>query len=226
MHLILQLSDDNKLKALILILTVIQIGSWLIGMACGFNAGLRSEVILFALMYYISMYLKNIKVLSKFERSNVKILGSAIVLLIYFFEYCVWYIGIGKDGKIITLFESIINNQSSPLNIVAAFIIIFTALSVPLKCSKVTNKIATGTFAVLLIHDHNYFRSILWGTIIEKTNITSLGNLSFVGMFVLIVLVVFSICICIDFIRQKIEVLILKSNSVQQLCVKIDKILG
>ena len=110
MHLILQLSDDNKLKALILILTVIQIGSWLIGMACGFNAGLRSEVILFALMYYISMYLKNIKVLSKFERSNVKILGSAIVLLIYFFEYCVWYIGIGKDGKIITLFESIINS--------------------------------------------------------------------------------------------------------------------
>lgn len=70
--------------------------------------------------------------------------------------------------------------------------------------NEIINKLASTTFAILLIHDSNYFRNIIWNIILSSKIGDALwkSNLTFAIGFMGIVLGISCACSIIDLIRQ------------------------
>lgn len=70
--------------------------------------------------------------------------------------------------------------------------------------NEIINKLASTTFAILLIHDSNYFRNIIWNIILSSKIGDALwkSNLTFAIGFMGIVLSISCACSIIDLIRQ------------------------
>lgn len=222
LKLIQDKTDIKRIKLLILILAIIQIGSWSIGMLSGFDSGIKSELLLFTMIYFISVYLKQINFVDYFSQTRIRLIGWLIIAMVYAFEYGIWYIGLGSKSKITEYLANFINNQTSPLNILSGFLIFFIVYNISINYSKSINKIATGTFGVLLIHDHNYLRDTLWKGVLTKTNISSQSNITFVLLFFITVVLIFISCVFVDFLRQFLEKAILKNTKVESILKKVD----
>ena len=84
------------------------------------------------------------------------------------------------------------------------------------------NGLAAGTFGILLIHDHNFFRYNFWPQIIKTQN-------WFDSNYYLILLLIFVIWtyltgFLIDYSRKKFfETPLLNSKKFQLICLKYDK---
>ena len=109
-----------------------------------------------------------------------------------------------KSGSIIS--ESLlgfINNQRSPLNIIFGYTLFYFFININIKYNKMINVLASTMFAILLIHDSNYFRNIIWECILSSRfrNVLS-NNIKFVFGYLGVVLGLAFGCSIIDLIRQ------------------------
>lgn len=50
--------NENYLKSLVLILISLEIGSWIINSFIDYNAGIRSEILFFVMIYFLTVYIK------------------------------------------------------------------------------------------------------------------------------------------------------------------------
>ena len=89
--------------------------------------------------------------------------------------------------------------------------------------SKVINRMASTTFAILLIHDSNYSRNLIWNYILRSPIGQHLwrSQIEFIFTYFIIVIGLSGFCCLIDLIRQNtIDKLVMNSHVFTTLCEK------
>ena len=203
---------------LLLILFYVQIGSQLIGNIGLYFQPIYSEILLFVFCYFIAFYFKK----WPFKLYNNKLFlisGVSICwLMLFFIQY---YAGYYPENPILTYLSAIIVDESSPLNLIGGYFLFLFFNSLKIKDSKIINQIAKPTFGILLIHDHNFFRPIVWQKIIRTD--TWYDSDVFLIRIILTALFIYFVCSIIDYARLYIlERPLFKSQKLKRLCEKLD----
>lgn len=115
----------------------------------------------------------------------------------------VYYSGYSNNKIYSMIFEGIVFNGGIVIICATTIFLLFNLIK-PFE-NLVINMIAKSTFGVYLLHD-NMYRSYLWHNIFE-ISIKFQNNL-FPVIAVGIVLLIFFICVCIDYLREKLFELI------------------
>lgn len=175
-----------------------QIGCWIIGYINNYYQLFNSELLLFVFFYVLSLNLKRWPVRFFQDRVVCLLTFASVWLLI---SEIIYLQNMGMSREILDFIAAITQNESSILYILAGYSLFFLFLGCPIKHNKVINMIAATTFGVLLIHDHNYFRTIVWDSIVKCTQ--WYYSPYFVFYVALSVLIIFVVCGLIDFLRKK-----------------------
>ena len=159
-----------QFKFLIAILFYYQIVSRMLAVIFDYHANiLSSEVTLFVLLYFISYYLKNYtNVLS--EGIGYYALRAIIVWLLVV-GISLWNILVSSDVS--KVFALLATDESSILYLWGGYLFFFVFMKMNVKYNFYVNKLATVSFGVLLFHDHNFFRPILWNNILHSIDFYS-----------------------------------------------------
>ena len=90
-----------------------------------------------------------------------------------------------------------------------------------MKPKKVFNVIAMGSFPVLLIHDHNVFRDVIW-SLIFRTQEWYYSEWFF-GRLLLVAILVYTIGFALEVVRKiLLEKPLFSVNIITRICTKID----
>lgn len=212
-----------QLKWLAVLLFYFQVLSQVIGTVSGYYQPISSELLLFILCYFAALYLKRYP-LSITSNSLIMAIVIIIVWMLVFGLYC-WNLTSGADNLLCTLLLSLCRNESSILYLVGGYAIFFFFNSLRIPTIKIINKVASVTFGILLIHDHNFFRPILWRNIFRTTD-WWYSEYFLLGVF-LCTIIIFCAGMIIDIIRQKyLEKPLFTIKLVKNCCEKINRILN
>lgn len=213
----------TKKQARYLLLTVfwIQILSQIFKTWTGYTQPVFSELTLFVFCYVLSLNLKRYPI----RQLNNKWFDFSLVLLIYVYVYSINMVAYtGNLNETSSFLCGITGDESSIFFIVGGYALFYFFKNLDIPNSKMINCIASYTFGVLLIHDHNFFRHLFWNDVV-KTQIHFKSD-HFVLWFVISVIGVYITCSTIDFLRQKIlEENIVKVKWFNNIITKIDKVL-
>lgn len=188
-----------QIFAFTFILLMLQIGTWIINTLCGFDSRLRSELFVFFIIYNI-LYLYRKFYENKLSHKTANYL-LLFTFILFIFEYFIWRNYLINANSLCSKLLIFINNQNSPLNIFISFTIVIYIMKFGKSFSnRIINKIASCTFGILLIHDHNYFRNILWNKLVPTYTVYLHNGIIY---FMIISIILFFICIIVDMIRQK-----------------------
>lgn len=194
--------DKDNLKRLVIILTVGECGSYIVGKLIDYNQSIKSELLLFAMIFYLAAYIK------KYGDNilNGKRRFLAIILIASWgIEYIVF---LGHYLNVGTLWDfcwNLIAEEAFILNILAGITLFILFNSFEMKYSRIINQVAKGTFGVLLIHDHPFFRPILWNRVVRIDKIADYGFGVYCLLIVLIPVGIFIVCSFIDALRRLID---------------------
>ena len=156
----------EQTRYVLIILFLIQVCSQILKNVTGYNQPVYSELTLFILCYFISLYLK---------RWPISIQNNVILQSIILFTcYCLVFLSQrnvmhGKNG----LFEQVVSllsttcGESAVLFIIAGYSLFFIFKNLSIKHNQFVNTIAGTTFGILLIHDHNFFRYVFWKDVVQ-----------------------------------------------------------
>ena len=86
--------------------------------------------------------------------------------------------------------------------IIAGYALFFWAKETKIKKNTVINKISTCTLAVLLIHDHNFFRTYIWGFFAQT--VTWYHSPYFILLLIITIGLIFFVCSIIEYIRKSL----------------------
>lgn len=125
-----------------------------------------------------------------------------ISLLLTFYSYFGQVLGLVDTGQPLHL-KSMANN-SIPLFCSVCFFLVFTTRSfrLPVIVSRLCVAVSPYVLAVYLIHDHRMFRAVLWDTIVRPLDY--LDSYWFMPYCLVTVILIFAVCVTIEYIRQKI----------------------
>lgn len=156
-----------------------------------------SEITLFACCFFIALYLKR---WAPRIALNTLIMGStafAVWLIVFVLTVQSWRVG----GNWLIASSMFAAGENSVLYLLGGFSLFLCFNSLPQFHSRFINLVASTTFGVLLIHDHGFFRYVLWGRVVDTASwwysnnyILLLTGWTF-GLFIT--------CSTIDFIRQR-----------------------
>lgn len=118
-----------------------------------------SELTLFVFYFFLTLYLKRYPV--KFLQSTKKCFAAFVI---------VWFLFIGLlGGAYMDVFGNfkvfvvlLCRDESSLLPIIGGYLLFFVFKNREIAYNSLINHLATGAFAVLLMHDHNIFRNVMW----------------------------------------------------------------
>ena len=117
------------------------------------------------------------------------------------------------EAKLFSRATMVLNDDVSPLNMIAAFCLFFLFKSLKISHKNFINFVASHTFGILLLHDHNYFRYIIWDRVFNVENFYGVNIFILIAYTISVVLILFTIGILIDVIREYvIERPVLKTN--------------
>lgn len=205
-------------RILLYILFYAQVISQIIGYINNYYQPIFSEILLFILFYVISFNLKKWPIKITSDLLTCSLSFCTVWILIVQVQYL---IAKGSAGGIINFISNITYGESSLLYIIGGYSLFFMFKNIPMKTNKYINAVATINLGVLLIHDHNYFRSVLWNDIFECSQwyYSSRYILYILGC----VLIIYVACGCIDYIRQYfIEQPLMKCKKLIAFTQKID----
>ncbi len=152
-------------KWLVILLIIFQIGTQMMGSITGYYQNLFSELLLFVLCFFLSGYLKKypLKICSK------KCWLCLIIVAVYALRLSLSYIQTESIiiQKITYFIALNIGDESSIFNLVAGYALFYLFLNIQMPYIKGINMLATGAFPVLLIHDHNVFRYVIWDRVFK-----------------------------------------------------------
>lgn len=185
-----QQAGKKQLLGLVIALTYFQIIIKGIGYTIHYQQQLFSELQLFILVYFILVYLK---------RFPIHFLENKWIDLLI--TVTCW--GIATVGPRIAsdpgLFNSINADESGIFNIIGGIALMFFFKNIRIKPNRVINAVASTTFGILLIHDHNFFRYPLWREVLRvQDRFNSRYFLIWMGLTCLFV---FCVSMVIDFAR-------------------------
>ena len=192
--------------------------SQIIGFINNYYQPIFSEILLFILFYVISLNLKRWPLRFVNDKLICGLTFTGIWLLLVQIQYLE---AKGAMSEIFRFISSITVGESSLLYIIAGYALFILFNNIHVKKNKYINSIASVTFGILLIHDHNYFRSILWQDIFHCSQWYYSND--FILRVIGCVLLIFIVCGCIDYLRQYyIESPLIKWNKLIYLCKRMD----
>lgn len=188
-----------------------------------YKQNLFSELLLFVMIYFIMYYLKHWP-FSFQNKNGILFLVLAICYFVHFVIVYWTYLGIG--GRLIEflLTLQIGTYESSLFNIVGGIALFFLFNNLKMPVNYKINYIAKATFGILLIHDHNFFRNVLWTEIFHTQSWYYSKN--FLLFFVATVLTVFVCCTIIDLLRNHfLEKPLFRWEKLKNACARFDEII-
>lgn len=211
----------KKARYLLILLFYFEVISQVIGNFNQYIQPLSSELLLFVLFYVIAFNLK---------KWPLKIFQNkwAMIGVFYFIWYIVFIIryshSLNPDNPILLFLINITTDESSCINIIGGFALFFTFLNMKESKNTIINFLATGTFGILLFHDHNFFRYILWKDIFKTES--WYYSKYFILFLIIITLLVYIIGFVIDKIRiVLIERPIFNNLSIVKKCKHLDSLI-
>ena len=204
-----------------ILLLYLEVGSQLIGCFNQYYQPFASEILLFVLCYFTALNLKKWPLKITENKKWMLFIFCAIWVALFMVRF--QYVQNG-DNAVLAYIMNTMCDESSISNLVGGFALFFFFKDLKVKKMPMINFLATGTFGVLLIHDHNFFRSVLWKDIL-KTDLWY-GSSKFVIYVGVYVILVFAVCFAIDKMRfYLLEERIFKSAKVKEFCEKCDRAL-
>ena len=204
---------------LMYILLYLEVISQIFGVINNYRQPFASEILLFMLCYVIALNLK---------KWPVKIMENKRVLLglifgIWFVLFVGRYLYAVNAGNMAAIYMiSMLYDESSITNIIAGFAMMFLFKQIKLPYMPVINYLSLSTLGILLLHDHNYFRNILWHNIIGAEN--WYGSPHFLIMVLAMTFLIYGVGMVIDRFRDKfLEKNIFKQRKVQDMCAWFDE---
>lgn len=184
-----------------------------------------SEFTLFLLGYFVMLYLRKWPHKVFQARGIMFAVAGAVWLCIFaLFAYQAAFPE-SRWASICSKLMVFASDESSLLYFIAGVALFMAVKSIPMKENRAINLIASTTFGVLLFHDHNVCRQVFWGKIVHMPEIWGLYGIAAIVGFLMVVVMIYSVGVCIDLLRQKtIEPLILKTGFVKVAIRKMDGI--
>lgn len=104
-----------------------------------------------------------------------------------------------------TIYYWFVSDSNKFMAIVTSISVFVYFKTLNVKYNKVINTVASTTFGVLLIHAHSgQMSSWLWGSLLKNRVFFSYSSVYFIFHAVLSCILVFTICSCIDIVRQRV----------------------
>lgn len=168
----------------------------------------------FAYMYFLGAYIRKYSIPFLDKKRN-----AGMLLFVFYTLGCIFQICIEKFGWKDDDFE--IRDDHSLFLFLASLGLFMLFKNLNIGSLKAVNLLASGTFAVYLIHDNHLMEDILWK---DMLNVKSLyGSAAFPVYAFLIVIAIFVICTLIDLLRQNLlERPIFKLKFINNICSKMD----
>lgn len=157
-----------------------------------------SEIILFGFCFFLSLYLKRWP--PKITKSAVSMgsLFSFVWLLVFVITVQGWRVG----GDWLVASSVLASWENSILYLMGGFALFLFFNALPPFHSKMVNALASTTFGILLIHDHGFFRYVLWENVVQASSWWHSN------IFILLItgwtIAIFAICASIDYIRMRL----------------------
>lgn len=212
----------KQTEILLVLLFIYQILSQIIGNLTGYFQQLYSELLLFIFCYFLAFYLRTwpIKILAK------KIFTFGVVTIVWIFLVVINYLYWKNPNNLFVCFLlNISGNESSLVNIIGGYCLFFFFNNIKMPTIKWINILAKPTFGILLFHDHNFFRSIVWNNLIQCA--TWYNSRFFIIHILISVFAIFTVGSIIDFLRlYLLENLIMRWKYIDKICLKFDNIIN
>lgn len=170
----------------------------ILGQLISYKQAFQSEFLLFVFVYFGAYYVQNwpVKIIQSLSRQVI--IFALIVIFIIAVNIATMYCG----NQIFGFLQAINSDEFSLLNIVAGFLLFNIVRNIKMPCVAQINAVASTTFGILLFHDHNYFRTILWSYFKNLFFWQELNTLLFIMIVLLIACCVFIIGMLVDALRQ------------------------
>lgn len=212
----------KQARMLLWLFLYLETGTQIIGYFTNYYQKMPSEIFVFIVCYLIALNLK---------RWPVGIMGKPKACL--FLSASVWFVigtanywfALHPENKAVRFLVSTMGDESSVSNIVAGFALFFFFAHVKVKPLPVIRRLAAGTFGILLIHDHNFFRYPLWEKIVKCR--LWYDRKGFVILAAVFVVWIFVSAFAIDAVRNTFfEKYVLNSRIFRNVCGRHDGILA
>lgn len=214
--------SKNQLKYIVLVLMYLEIGTLFVGSITLTIQPINSELLLFIFCYFLTMYLKKWSFKLQYKRKTLILIFSLIWISIWIL---LCFQAFYPENRFIAFLVTNCSSETSIIYILGGYTLFFIFNTIKIKPSVIINRIAATTFGILLMHDHNYFRAILWNNIFKVA--TWYDSRIFILRIILVVLIIFSVGAIFDWFRLYfIEKPIFKLNKVKLLFNKIDEFLA
>ena len=204
--------SKRNIQAIIVLAFLMQIWAKVFGSLIDFKpfVDLDNGLFTFIILYFSIVYIK---------KYPLKIIDHKAILAIAFtfilaFNATVDILSVKyPEAKLFSRATMVLNDDVSPLNMIAAFCLFFLFKSLKISHKYFINFVASHTFGILLLHDHNYFRYIIWDRVFNVENFYGVNIFILIAYTISVVLILFTIGILIDIIREYvIERPVLKTN--------------
>lgn len=218
-------SDSIKKRQevfLICILSITQLGVGMIGPIIGYMQPLVSEILLFVLCYYVSDYLQKYP----FQWQNNSVLLTGVFLCVWFFTaFCRIWNAVHPEVWFTGYFANYVTgSELSVVNIIAGYALFLLFKNIRMPNNKAVNAVASTMFGILLAHDHNYFRPVLWKVLLKTDEWYYIPTAQFVGRMLAVTILIMTVGIVIEFLRQMlIERPLSKSKPVAMVSAFLDE---
>lgn len=203
----LQKATENMSKiniiSIVILLFMMQLGSSIIAKLIDFDYKQFTDVTIglttFIIIYFLSVYL---------HKYPLKITDSKLIMSVVFILIWIIFATVNilsekyPENNIFSLIYAVIGSEISPLNIIAGICIFFLFKNIRIKNIKAINFIASHTFGILLLHDHNYFRYIIWERVFGVSKVYPANALIQLAYTIIVALIVFAAGVLIDIIRE------------------------
>lgn len=212
LNIVSEKMNKRNIQVVIVLAFLMQIWAKVFSSLIDFSSfvDLDNGLFTFIILYFSIVYIK---------KYSPKILDHKIILLIalafiWAFNAAINILSVKyPEFKLFSMAIKVLNDDVSPLNMISAFCLFFLFKGIKIKHSSFINFIASHTFGILLLHDHNYFRYIIWERVFNVENFYGANILILIEYTILVVLIIFAVGILADVIRQYVfEKPIIKSN--------------
>lgn len=212
----------QQTRLLVGLLFAMQVFSSLLGSITRYYQPMPSEVLLFVLFYYVALYLKRWPT----KAQNNKLLLSFVVVCTWLFIMtCRIGNALYPESQLFLSGIEITGNESSLGNILAGFSLFLLVKDIKMPYVPEINAIASTTFGVLLYHDHNFFRPVVWHRFIKASTWYYEPPFRFVVYIIISTLFVFTAGMLFDFVRQFLEKRVFRLKIVGVACEKFEQVI-
>ncbi len=156
-----------------------------------------NRLLWFVFVYSLAGYLRLFGFKTKLSGKKLIVL-SVICVLITFALVLIFDI-LGKTKAFFAHNATFFYGMQKLPILIISILMFFGFLKLKIKYNKLINVVASASFGIYLIHDHDYVRRFLWETLFKNASFSKSYKLIPYSMFVIIM--VFVICACIELLR-------------------------